>query len=186
MTSRTSSTPWPIWFSPRASTRRRKALPTAWPPSSRCRATSIAPPDPDVVRTPARGLRADLPRRVGVRSGGRRRGRRSPRVKAQPALNAWLATALPPLNTIACRAVWTPAGGAEQSTLVTLADLQLAPIDVLYILSDEGGSGLSELDDRVRRHVVAAAAPRDLTPSSASATWTPPPVRSASSRPPRS
>jgi hypothetical protein len=119
-----------------------------------------APPDPDVVRTPARGIA--LTCRFGLEFDPATAAAAAdpPRVKAQPALNAWLATAMPPLNTIACRAVWTPAGGAEQSTPVTLANLQLSPIDVLYILSDEGGSGLSELDDRVRRHVVATTAPR--------------------------
>jgi hypothetical protein len=119
-----------------------------------------APPDPDVVRTPARGIA--LTCRIGLEfdPATAAAAADSPRVKAQPALNAWLVTAMPPLNTIACRAVWTPAGGAEQNTPVTLANLQLSPIDVLYILSVEGGSGLSELDDRVRRHVVATAAPR--------------------------
>jgi hypothetical protein len=119
-----------------------------------------APPDPDVVRTPARGFA--LTCRIGLEfdPAAAAAAADPPRVKAQPALNAWLATALPPLNNIACRAAWTPAGGAEQSTPVTLADLQLTPIDVLHILSDAGGSGLSELDDRVRRRVVATAAPR--------------------------
>ena len=119
-----------------------------------------APPDPDVVRTPARGFA--LTCRVGLELDPTAAAAAAdpPRVKAQPALAAWLATALPPLNTIACRAVWTPAGGAEQSMPLTLADLQLTPIDVVFILSDEGGSGLSELDDRVRRHVVGTAAPR--------------------------
>jgi hypothetical protein len=117
------------------------------------------PPDPDVVRTPARGFA--LTCRVGLELDPAAAAAVAdpPRVKAQPALNSWLATALPPLNTIACRAVWTPAGGAEQNTPLTLANLQLTPIDVLHILSDEGGSGLSELDDRVRRHVLGIAAP---------------------------
>jgi hypothetical protein len=120
----------------------------------------IAPQDTDVVRTPARGFA--LTCRVGLEfdPSAVASATDPPRVKAQPALNAWLATALPPLSTIGCRAVWTPAGGAEQSASIALADLELAPIDVLYILSDEGGSGLSELDDRVRRHVIATAAPR--------------------------
>ena len=119
-----------------------------------------APPDPDVVRTPVRGFA--LTCRIGLELDptGAAAAADPPRAKAQPALNAWLATALPPLHTIACRAVWTPAGGAEQSTPVTLADLRLAPIDVVHVLSDEGGSGLSELDDRVRRHVVSTVAPR--------------------------
>ncbi len=119
-----------------------------------------APPDPDVVRTPARG--SALTCRIGLEFDPAVAAAvaEPPRVRAQPALNAWLTTGMPPSNSIGCRAEWTPAGGAEQTTFVTLADLQLARIDVLYILSDEGGSGLSELDDRVRRHVVATAAPR--------------------------
>ncbi len=120
----------------------------------------VAPPDPDVVRTPARGFA--LTCRVGLELDPSAAAvpTDSPRVKAQPALNAWLATALTPLNKIGCRAAWTPAGGSEQSIPITLADLGLAPLDVLHVLADEGGSGLSELDDRIRRRVVAAAAPR--------------------------
>ena len=120
----------------------------------------VAPPDPDVVRTPARGFALtcrvglELDPAVAAAAGD------PPRAKAQPQLNAWLASALPPLNVIGCRAVWTPAGGVAQSVAVTLAELGLTPIDVLYILADEGGSALAELDDRVRRQVVATAAPR--------------------------
>ena len=120
----------------------------------------IAPPDPDVVRTPARGFA--LTCRIGLEldPSASAAAADPPRAKAQPALNAWLTDALPALNTISCRAVWTPANGVDQSVIVTLADLELTPIDVLYILVDEGGSGLAELDDRVRRRVIATSAPR--------------------------
>jgi hypothetical protein len=119
-----------------------------------------APPDPAVVQTPSRGFA--LTCRVGLEldPAAAAGAADPPRVKAQPALNAWLAGALPPLGTVACRATWTVAGGPEQSQIVTLADLALTPIDVIYLVSDEGGAGLAELDDRVRRRVMATAAPR--------------------------
>jgi hypothetical protein len=119
-----------------------------------------APPDPAVVQTPHRGFA--LTCRVGLELDPTTAAAPAdpPRAKAQPALNAWLADALPSLGDIACRATWTVAGGPEQSQIVTLANLALAPIDVIHLISDEGGAGLAELDDRVRRRVIATAAPR--------------------------
>jgi hypothetical protein len=119
-----------------------------------------APPEPGVIRTPGRGfaltcrfgLELDPSATVGANA--------SPRAKVQPVLNTWLSTALPPMSSIACRATWIVANGAEQSRVVTLADLGLRPIDALEIISDEGGSDLAELDDRIREHVMSVVGPR--------------------------
>lgn len=119
-----------------------------------------APPDPEVVRTPARGFALTCRMGLELDPAATAAPGAAPRVIAQPSLDAWLAGALPPLNTIACNATWTEPGGAPQNQPVTLADLGLAPIDVLYLLADEAGMGLSELDDRIRRRVHATSAPR--------------------------
>jgi hypothetical protein len=119
-----------------------------------------APPDPAVTRTPNRGFALTCRIGIELNPAATAAANDRPRAKAQPALNAWLADALPPLNAIACRVTWTVADGAEQPQFVTLADLGLAPIDVVHLIADEGGAGLAELDDRVRREVFLTGAPR--------------------------
>jgi hypothetical protein len=122
--------------------------------------TFQAPPDPDVIRTPDRGYA--LTCRVGLEldAAAVATAGDTPRATAQPAVNAWLADALPPLGTIACRVVWQAPGAGEQHRTVTLADLGVAPIDAISLLVDLGGSGSAELDDRIRRAVVNAVSPR--------------------------
>jgi hypothetical protein len=119
-----------------------------------------APPEAEVVRTPTRGFA--LTSRVGleldptaVAGPGA-----TPRAHAQPAVDAWLARALPPMADIGCQAVWQVPGQAEQSRFVTLADLGLRPLDALELISDHGGADLGELEARVRRHVLAVDNPR--------------------------
>jgi hypothetical protein len=119
-----------------------------------------APPEPAVIRTPTRGVALTCRFGLELDPSATAGANASPRVKAQPALNAWLGDSLPEMTDIACRVVWTVAGGPEHSRVVTLADLGLAPIDALELISDEGGADLSELDDRVRGHIESVANPR--------------------------
>ena len=123
-----------------------------------------APPNPDVVQTPARGFA--LTCRVGIELDATAVAAPvdSPRATAQPQVNAWLADALPPLGSIACRVVLHPTTGAPAPPItITLADLGLTPIDVIDVLADMGGSGSAELDDRIRRRVVTSTSPRPDT-----------------------
>jgi hypothetical protein len=120
------------------------------------------PPDPEVVRTPSRGT--GLTHRVGLHlqpGAAAPDVHRTPRSAAEPALNAWLASVLPPLDRIACRVEWTdPATGGPAEATVTMADLELQPIDLLALVRPDGDEVMTELDDRVVRHVVDNAKPR--------------------------
>ncbi|ODR25780.1 hypothetical protein [Mycolicibacterium porcinum] len=116
-----------------------------------------APAVPRVVETPSTGIA--LTCRVGLEldpSATAPNG--PPRAKAQPAVDKWLTQALPPLNTIGCTVKWM-VGTTEHEKLVRLSDLGLAPIDVIYLIADEGGAGFGELDDRIRRHVIESPNP---------------------------
>ncbi|MGY1933682.1 hypothetical protein ACW9HE_32895 [Nocardia gipuzkoensis] len=119
-----------------------------------------APSDPAVVTTPDRGFA--LTCRVGLEldPAASVPATAPPRAKAQPALNAWLAAALPPLESVACTVGWQVPGESEQTQIVRIGDLGVAPIDVIHLISDEGGAGLAELDERVRKHVADTANPR--------------------------
>ena len=60
------------------------------------------------------------------------------------------ATCAAAFNKIACTVVWNDADHRHSATnVVTLADLDLRPIDMLYLLKPEDAQGMTELDDRI-------------------------------------
>lgn len=115
------------------------------------------PPEPEVVRTPASGT--GLTHRVAVHLDPAAASPVSvdagPRAATEPSLNAWLATVLPPLARVGCVAWYRdPADGTRKPATVTLAQLGVQPVDVLYLLRGEGPQGAAELDDRIVRSVL--------------------------------
>jgi hypothetical protein len=127
------------------------------------------PPEPDVVRTPAPGvglthrlaIHLDASALPGVSPIFGVVPDMTPRAAAEPALNAWLATVLPSLVEVGCVAIYRQASDdAEKTATVTLAQLGLQPIDVLFLVRDESQQAMSELDDRVVMHVAGTYALR--------------------------
>jgi hypothetical protein len=123
--------------------------------------------EPEVIRTPRNG--AVLTHRVGLHfAAGVDPGRSpvaglsvGPRMEAQPMVNAWLASILPPPEEIACTVTWIdPITGAEDQETVTQRDLDLQPIDLLYIVLLDSDPAMRELDDRIVRRVMQHRAPR--------------------------
>lgn len=128
------------------------------------------PPIPDVVQTPRSGIA--LTHRVGLQFDATvvSTATDNPRVKAEPAMNDWVARVLPPPERIACKVHYLDPAGAEHFTFVTQAQLGLQPLDLVYLLdpdnlesspklvtpvgTDTGLSSRSELDDRVRDFVL--------------------------------
>ena len=123
--------------------------------------TGRHPPEPEVVRTPATGV--TLTHRVGLHLDPATAAGpgATPRALAEPVVDAWLATLLPGLGSVACRAVWKdPVTGTDEDELVTLAQLGLRPLDVLALVHTEDQAAMTELDDRVLQRVAAARSPR--------------------------
>ena len=125
------------------------------------------PPEPDVVRTPTSG--AGLTHRVAIHLDTGVAPNDSPivgvnmtpRAQADPALNGWLASVLPALDQIGCKAKFHDAiSDADTEVTVTLRDLKIQPLDLLYLIRGESQQAMSELDDRVVRHVVETKSPR--------------------------
>jgi hypothetical protein len=122
--------------------------------------TGQRPPEIEVVRTPATGV--TLTHRVGVQldpaaSAG---AGATPRAIAEPAVDAFLAGLLPPLDTVACRVHWEdPVDGSVESATVSLVALGLRARDVVELLRS-GEQAMDELDDRVVQHVLATVGPR--------------------------
>ena len=119
------------------------------------------PPEPDVVRTPRSG--AALTHRVGLQlESGLDSGASpvpdiamTPRAKAEPAINKWLAAMLPAPADAGCKArFFDPATETMVEREVTQKDLELQPIDLLYLLQADSQQAMAELDDRVLKHVI--------------------------------
>lgn len=121
------------------------------------------PSTPDVIRTPRSGVtlthRAALHLPVGLSPADP--ARISPRARAEPAIDAWLADVLPAATRVACTVTVTdPDGGPDAVHIVTQAALGLAPLDLIHLLDPDESSPGSALDDLVEAHVVATHAPR--------------------------
>jgi hypothetical protein len=124
------------------------------------------PPEPDVVHTPMSG--AGLTHRVAIHLKAGLAPNDSPiaglsmtpRAQADPALNHWLATVLPSLDQVGCKAKFRNAStDAEEELVVTLRDLKIQPLDLLYLIRNESKQAMSELDDRIVSHVFATKTP---------------------------
>ena len=118
------------------------------------------PPEPQVIETPPGGI--GLTHRVGVhfRPGLAAPAGATPRAQAEPALNDWLASLLPPLNNIGCTVTWTDQTGSARQQPVTLDQLAISAIDLLWLIKPDAVQTMAELDDRILRCVYATAAPR--------------------------
>lgn len=118
------------------------------------------PQQPDVIRTPRSGV--TLNHRVGIpftyiatAAGG------TPRAQSEPSVNQWLTTMLPPLNQVVCNCSYiSRATGATVPTTVSLQQLGIQPIDLLYILPATDTRSLSEIDDRLTHYLFTTADPR--------------------------
>jgi hypothetical protein len=85
----------------------------------------------------------------------------TPRAQAEPAIDDWLAGMLPPLDHVGCMVTWVdPVTSTTEEHPVTLAGLELRPIDALYLLKPDNVQAMAELDDRIQRYVFGTWSPR--------------------------
>jgi hypothetical protein len=83
------------------------------------------------------------------------------RAKSEPALNKWLATVFPVPENVGCIVKYIDsAANAAVERIVTQKDLQLQPIDLLYLVRTESQQAMTELDDRVLHFVIKTYSPR--------------------------
>jgi hypothetical protein len=129
------------------------------------------PPEPDVVRTPQNGI--GVTARVALHLAADTSATQSPiaglamtpRGQGEPAINAWLATVLPPLDQIACVVTFRhAASGTSGRREVTLRQLDLQPADLVAIVRDDATQAMTELDDRVVHFAMTHFGPRPDTP----------------------
>ncbi len=131
------------------------------------------PPEPDVIRTPMNGI--GLTHRFAIHLAAGSDPNVSPigglpmtpRAQAEPALNRWLESVLPPLDQIGCLvSLREAATGTTVIREVKLNQLQLQPADLVAIMGDDPRQAMTELDDRIVRFAVLNFGPRpDILPS---------------------
>lgn len=74
----------------------------------------------------------------------------TPRAAAEAPVNAWLNARLPDPAQIGVRVTYsTPALAAPKTVTITQDDLQLQPVDLLYLVNLDLDQGMAELDDRI-------------------------------------
>ncbi|WP_430967348.1 hypothetical protein [Spongiimicrobium sp. 2-473A-2-J] len=126
------------------------------------------PPTPDVVRTPRSGI--SLTNRVGIHL---ETGitiadplTTKARVVAEPAIDALLGELLPPMSEIHCQYSYrSPSYEGENTNPTTTAsvsmqDLGLSPIDLLYLVDLDSQKNLTALDEYILKRVYETDTPR--------------------------
>lgn len=123
--------------------------------------TGNFPPEPEVVQMKPPGITLTHRFALQLKPGLAMSASASPRVQTEPAIDRWLGGVLPPLNQVGCTIQWKdPINGVLQSHAMTLADLNLSPLDLLFLLKPDNVQAMAELDDRIYRYAVATWAPR--------------------------
>lgn len=118
------------------------------------------PQEPDVIRTPRSG--ATLTHRVGIPmqyvalAAGT-----GPRPQSEPSMNQWLSTILPPMNKIICKCSYiSRADGSTKNVEISMQDIGLKPIDLIYMLNTFDIRALNEIDDRFIYRLNTTADPK--------------------------
>jgi hypothetical protein len=123
------------------------------------------PPEVDVIRTPRSGtsltLRTALHLDPAATANPIAGVPMSPMASAEPVLNAWLASRLPAADNVGCRVTWVDraTGTPAAPEFITQKQLNLQPLDLLYLMQETGDVPLGFLDDRVLQFVHTTKTP---------------------------
>lgn len=110
------------------------------------------PPVPEIIQTPRSGV--TITQRFGLqfKSSGWIPGN-TPRSKAEPAINDWLASVLPDPDHVCVQAKITEYQKPPKKISVSQRDLKLEPIDLLFVMNTEDEQTMKDLDDRLERFI---------------------------------
>lgn len=114
------------------------------------------PPTPDVIKTPRSGFtlthRMGLQLETGLNPVAA--SNTTPRSKAEPAVNKWLASILPAMDSLACKVEFSTPAGITKNEVITLDMLGFLPIDALYMVSLHSTQAMASLDDAFTLYVL--------------------------------
>lgn len=119
------------------------------------------PPIPDVIQTPRNGIA--ITHRVGLQFKTELSPSDpkniTPRSKAEPALNDWLSSVLPDMSNIVCSVEYYldhDHPPHKKTVPITMADLKLQPIDLLYLINTSSVQAMTAIDDIIHSYVIKA------------------------------
>jgi hypothetical protein len=107
-------------------------------------------PDPEVVQTPRAAT--GLTHRGCLLLDETAASDAPPRTLAEPALSSWVEGLLPPGDEVECLATYRWGGEHREQTAettATLADLELAPLDILFLFGADEQPARSEIEQRL-------------------------------------
>ena len=118
------------------------------------------PQEPDVIRTPRSGAtlthRVSIPMQYVALAAGA-----GPRAQSEPSMDKWLSAILPAMNKIICKCSYTSrADGSTKNIEISMQDIGLKPIDLIYILNTFDIRALNEIDDRFIHRLHTTADPK--------------------------
>src|SRR5262249_55838047 len=127
-------------------------------------ARGVRPPDPGVARSPASGI--PLTHRVAIVLGDGPApapgwsAAATPRAAAEPLVDLWAGRVLGDPHAVRCRARVTHPGGSATRSGMSLADLELRPLDVLALARAAAAAQQpSEIESRCAARALAGAPP---------------------------
>jgi hypothetical protein len=119
------------------------------------------PQTPDVIKTPRSG--PTLTHRVGIPLSyvAMAAGGSGPRVQGEPSMNQWLSTILPALNKIIVDTSYKKRStGANDDRTVTMQQLGLTHLDLLYVVNTTDTGQLNEMDERIIHYLHGITDPQ--------------------------
>ncbi len=125
------------------------------------------PPQPEVVQTPRSGV--NITHRLGLQFETELNSTDSPyldvpmtpRAKAEPAINNWLAGILPPTEKVGVKvSFYDHSSSSIKIDTITVKALHLQPLDLLFLVNQNDGQAMTALDDIIENHVRETLTPR--------------------------
>ncbi len=118
------------------------------------------PPTPEVIKTPRSGTtltqRVALHLKPGLSHTLGDPGV-TPRMVAEPAIQDWLAQIMPPVANIECVASYQRrVDDSDRNVVVSMSDIGLQNVDLLYLLNVDSDQAMTALDDLVIHHIIGA------------------------------
>jgi len=106
------------------------------------------PPETEIIQTPRSGVTCT--HRVALHLDALAVSAATPRAIAEPAINDWINKHLPDFPELSCRVeYYSPDLPGPVTVTVKMAELNIAPIDLLYVFNPDSEQAMSEMDDRI-------------------------------------
>jgi hypothetical protein len=108
------------------------------------------PPETEIIQTPRSGVTCTHRVALHLDAQAAAGAGATPRAIAEPAVNDWVNKHLPDFLNLSCRVEYdSPDLPGAVTITVTMAKLNIAPIDLLYVFDLDSEQAMNEMDDRI-------------------------------------